>query len=181
MFASFFLHFGSRKIWPSMSACLIIAWHHPCGYNLKEKTYSKSDTHCTHNIWSVNRSKTYWEPTVWSLSRRNFFSTVLVLPWFELERSGLQTTSSDVLFPISLKGRLSEFTAHFPPALGISHVAGTDLAVRTPQAQGLQLHFVWLELNLQTTRFLLTSSSVKVAFNGNFLSMMRENGEDQLR
>lgn len=79
MFASFFLHFGSHKIWPSMSACLIIAWHHPRGCNLKEKTcHSPSDTHCTHNICFVNHSKTYWEPRVWSFCRRrNFFPLCL--------------------------------------------------------------------------------------------------------
>ena len=71
MFASFFLHFGSRKIWPSMSACLIIAWHHPHGYNLKKKTcHSQLDTHWTCNICFVNRSRTYWELT---LEKKLFF------------------------------------------------------------------------------------------------------------
>lgn len=63
----------------------------------------------------------------------------------------------------------------------VSPVAGTDLADRRLQAQGLQLHLAWLELNLQTTRFLLPNSSMKLAFKSNFLTMMREDGEDQLR
>lgn len=155
MFASFFLHFGSHKLWSSISACLIIAWHYPPAYNLEEKTcHSQSDTHCTQNLLH-QLFKDYWEPTVWSFSKRTLFSCCVCavfkmhLPlWLELETTWLPGIC---LFPTSLKDTLSLpsiFLLH-----SVSPVAGTNPAHWRLQAQGLQLHLVWLEFNLQKLHF----------------------------
>lgn len=88
-------------------------------------------------------------------------------------------TSRDVLI-----SHLTEDTLSLPSIFllhSVSPVAGSTPAHWRLQAQGLQLHLVWLEFNLPTTAFLQTSCSTKLAFTSNFLSMLRENGEDQLR
>lgn len=183
MFASFFLHFGTRKPWPSMSACLIIAWHHPPAYNLEEKTcHSQSDTHCTQNLLHQLFKDLLRASCLKFLQKKLFSCCVCVvfkmhLPLqLELETRWLPGMW---LFPTSLKDTLSLpsiFLLH-----SVSPVAGTNPAHWRLQAQGLQLHLVWLELNLQTRTFLQTSCSMKLAFTSNFVSMVRKDGEDQLR
>lgn len=124
MFASFFLHFGSRKLWPSMSACLIIAWHYPPAYNLEEKTcHSQSDTHCTQHLLyqlfkdlpRANRLK-FLQKKLFSHCVCAVFKMHLPL-WLALETRWLPGMC---LFPTSLKDRLGQFAIHFPPTLSVS-------------------------------------------------------------
>lgn len=123
MFASFFLHFGSHKLWPSISACLIIAWHHPPAYNLEEKTcHSQSDTHCTQNL--LHRLfKDYWEPNVWSFSKKTPIFLLCLCgiqnAFATLVRVGDKMTFRDVLISHLTKGH-AQFAIHFPSALSVS-------------------------------------------------------------
>lgn len=123
MFASFFPHFGSRKLWPSISACLIIAWHHPPACNLEEKTcHSQSDTHCTQNLLH-QLFKDYQESTVWSFSKKTLSSrcvcAVFKIAFATLVRVGDKMTSRDVLVSQLTKGH-TQFPIHFPPAVSVS-------------------------------------------------------------
>lgn len=93
-----------------------------------------------------------------------------------LVSTGDKMTSRDVLISHLIKGQTQPVCHPFS-----SCTQCLLWLVPTQLIGDCGLRLVCLEFNLQTTTFLLTSSSMKLAFKSNFLSMVREDGEDQLR